>query len=638
MARRMLSGNVSAFIISLAVLLCAMITASYIERDFGRVKISQVRIPIRTNDGIDTYVPGKLYVPKTADASHPVPAVLALHGYQNDKDTSSAFALELARRGIVALAIDEFGHGENPLGLRHRGYDISKGGPARFKLFMSFSRLNSDGVEGIIDSSMGASASFRWLKNLDYVLDDKVGVTGHSMGTWSSVTVAKENPEHAAIVLQCGQPYGPVYGKDGSVELKNFLMLQARYDEFDYFRDYRLTTEKLNETELRFRTFAGQDGPIKWNTTYGSFADGSARRMEMINNVHRGVTHSPHAVAAAMDWFTEALNVKPSISPDNQVFLIREILAGLALLAGVLSLLPLGSLLMATPFFASVAQPMPERYVMPRESWRKNTAISIALSAVLYPFMAQLGHGLFPYPDGLFKTLMAGGLILWLDTLTLIAFFMFRSWYRKGEGKRLGVTMYDMGISFEREKTVLDWTIIGRTVLLALIMFGFLLVIVSTSYSLFNTDLRFIWPFLRPFTPVRFGQFLIYLPFFLAFFLFNGGVKLFGQMRIPEASTQARTQWLWWAKSVLVMLGGLLAVALFEYVPFLLGFGTGFALTGLSLFDGPFMSALVLIFPQFFVLFFAAVYFFRKTGRVYLGSLIVSIIVTWITCGGAAYF
>jgi hypothetical protein len=86
------------------------------------------------------------------------------------------------------------------------------------------------------------------------------------------------------------------------------------------------------------------------------------------------------------------------------------------------------------------------------------------------------------------------------------------------------------------------------------------------------------------------------------------------------------------------MLGGLLAVALFEYVPFLLGFGTGFALTGLSLFDGPFMSALVLIFPQFFVLFFAAVYFFRKTGRVYLGSLIVSIIVTWITCGGAAYF
>jgi dienelactone hydrolase len=598
MARRMLSGNVSAFIISLAVLLCAMITASYIERDFGRVKISQVRIPIRTNDGIDTYVPGKLYVPKTADASHPVPAVLALHGYQNDKDTSSAFALELARRGIVALAIDEFGHGENPLGLRHRGYDISKGGPARFKLFMSFSRLNSDGVEGIIDSSMGASASFRWLKNLDYVLDDKVGVTGHSMGTWSSVTVAKENPEHAAIVLQCGQPYGPVYGKDGSVELKNFLMLQARYDEFDYFRDYRLTTEKLNETELRFRTFAGQDGPIKWNTTYGSFADGSARRMEMINNVHRGVTHSPHAVAAAMDWFTEALNVKPSISPDNQVFLIREILAGLALLAGVLSLLPLGSLLMATPFFASVAQPMPERYVMPRESWRKNTAISIALSAVLYPFMAQLGHGLFPYPDGLFKTLMAGGLILWLDTLTLIAFFMFRSWYRKGEGKRLGVTMYDMGISFEREKTVLDWTIIGRTVLLALIMFGFLLVIVSTSYSLFNTDLRFIWPFLRPLHPCPLRP-VSHLPSLLPRLLplqrrgqalrsdaYSGGVHAGAD---PVALV---------GKSVLVMLGGLLAVALFEYVPFLLGFGTGFALTGLSLFDGPFMSALVLIFPQ----------------------------------------
>ncbi|NMA33282.1 MAG: hypothetical protein GX940_01850 [Clostridiaceae bacterium] len=50
------------------------------------------------------------------------------------------------------------------------------------------------------------------------------------------------------------------------------------------------------------------------------------------------------------------------------------------------------------------------------------------------------------------------------------------------------------------------------------------------------------------------------------------------------------------------------------------------------------MSALVLIFPQFFVLFFVATYFYRKTGKVYLGSLITAIIVSWITCGGAAFF
>ena len=88
--------------------------------------------------------------------------------------------------------------------MRNRGYDKSKSGPNRFKMFMSFSNLNFDNVEGLIDSSMGGTAAFRWLQSRDYVLADKVGITGHSMGTWSSYTVAAENPDHAAIVSSAG--------------------------------------------------------------------------------------------------------------------------------------------------------------------------------------------------------------------------------------------------------------------------------------------------------------------------------------------------------------------------------------------------------------------------------------------------
>lgn len=616
----------------------SIFVASLIESDFGRVSVQQIKIPITTNNGISTYIPAKLYIPDGVNSSNPAPAVLLMHGYQNDKDTSAAFALELARRRIVALSIDEFGHGESPIGMRNRGYDNSKSGPNRFKMFMSFSKLNYDNVDGLIDSSMGGTAAFRWLQSRDYVLADKVGITGHSMGTWSSYTVAAENPDHAAIVIQCGEVEGPVRDENGNVRFHNVLILQAQYDEFDYFRDYQLTTENLNKTELRYKVFSGQDAPVEWNKTYGSFADGTARRMELLRTLHRGVTHSRTGIATAMEWFTTALGVEPGIPPTDLVFMIRELLIGFALLAAVISLLPLCSLLLTTKFFAPVAQPLPDRYVAPKKSWHKTAIISILLSAVLYPFVTQLGHGLFPYPDGVFKTLMAGGLILWLDMLFIIALFMFRRWYKKGKGRELGVTMYDMGISFDRERTVIDRRIIGKTVLMAVIMFGLLYALTTIGYRCFNTDLRFIWPFLRPFTPERFLQFLLYLPFFLLFFLFNGGVRLFGQMRPKEYESPAKTQFVWWLKSIYVMLGGLVIVSLFEYVPFLLGYGTGWALVGLSLFDGPFMSALVLIFPQFFVLFFVAAYFYRKTGKVYLGSLITALIVSWITCGGAAYF
>ena len=627
-----------AFIVCIVLAVVSISVASLIESDFGRVSVEQIRIPITTNNGISAYIPAKLYIPDGVDSSNPAPAVLLMHGYQNDKDTSAAFAVELARRKIVALSIDEFGHGESPIGMRNRGYDKSKSGPNRFKMFMSFSNLNFDNVEGLIDSSMGGTAAFRWLQSRDYVQAGKVGVTGHSMGTWSAYTVAAENPDHAAIVIQCGEVEGPVIDDDGNVRFRNVLLLQAQYDEFDYFRDYQLITENLNETELRYKIFSGQDAPVEWNKTYGSFDDGTARRMELLGTLHRGVTHSSKGIAAAMEWFTTALGVEPDMPPTDLMFMKRELLMGFALLAALISLLPLCSLLLTTKFFAPLAQPLPDRYTAPKKSWHKTAIISILLSAVLYPFVTQLGHGLFPYPDGVFRTLMAGGLILWLDLLFIIAFFMFRRWYKKGEGKELGVTMYDMGISFDREKTVIDRKMIGKTVFMALIMFGYLYALTTIGYRYLNTDLRFIWPFLRPFTPGRFLQFLLYLPFFFLFFLFNGGVRLFGQMRQKEYGSPAKTQFVWWLKNIYVMLGGLVIVSLFEYVPFLLGYGTGWALVGLSLFDGPFMSALVLIFPQFFVLFFVATYFYRKTGKVYLGSLITAIIVSWITCGGSAYF
>ena len=57
-------GAVIAFIVCLSITFASVLLASYIESDFGRVDVSQVRIPIITNNGINTYVTAKLYIPK----------------------------------------------------------------------------------------------------------------------------------------------------------------------------------------------------------------------------------------------------------------------------------------------------------------------------------------------------------------------------------------------------------------------------------------------------------------------------------------------------------------------------------------------------------------------------------------------
>jgi len=168
-------------------------------------------------------------------------------------------------------------------------------------------------------------------------------------------------------------------------------------------------------------------------------------------------------------------------------------------------------------------------------------------------------------------------------------------------------------------------------------------VLVCISMGLFKVDFRFIWPLFRPFTPLRFGQFLLYLPFYAAFFTLNAGIRLYGQMRLPEISrngknSAALTQLAWWGYSVLVMLGGVFLIALIEYIPFFMGIGPGADLLFTSTFGGPFMSIMILLIPQFTIFFFFSTWFFRKSGTVWIGSFIVTILAAWVLCGGSAVF
>ena len=81
-----------------------------IETDFGKVDIETGVI---TTDLWD--ISYKLYIPETACFDNKAPAVLLLHGYQNDHETSASYGIELARRGVVAIAIDEYGHGDTSI-------------------------------------------------------------------------------------------------------------------------------------------------------------------------------------------------------------------------------------------------------------------------------------------------------------------------------------------------------------------------------------------------------------------------------------------------------------------------------------------------------------------------------------------
>ncbi len=645
---------VIVFAVCIAITFACAGLASYIQSSGGRVVITTGFFSPEHSDAAENLpvrMAYKLYTPQGADAAHPVPAVLAMHGYQNDKDTSAAFCIELARRGIAVLSVDLYGHGDTTPGMRGRGWGKYKitnlnkplSGPQRFLIMMTFSILDffrPSISEGVADSSMGGKSAWRFLRGLPFIDSSRMGVTGHSMGTWASWSVAADFPEHRAVVLQCGEPFPQEYYDSEHISFNNVLLLQARYDEFDNFRDYQRNVIGLEKTPLRYHDFMLQDAPVDWNKTYGSFADGSARRMELLQTNHRLVAYDGKALAAAVNWFTTALDVKTSLPDSSHVYMIREVLVLLSMLAALASMLPLFLILTRFSFFRVLAQPLAEKPKMLSAKSRRITVLtSILISGLTFPFLTQLGHGLLPLPEDIFRMTIGNGFITWLDFLMLVSLCMLIYWYKRGGGKRDGWTLSDLGLTGQSGpgSTAL------RAVIMAFILTGFVYTMVCISVSVFTVDFRFIWPFFRPFTPQRFGQFWLYLPFYAAFFTVNAGARLYGQLRLPEYALNNRrsgalTQLIWWAYSVLVMLGGVLLIVLIEYIPFFLGMGPGADLLFSSTFGGPFMSIMILLVPQFAIFFFLSTWLYRKSGTVYTGSFVLAILAVWVNSGGSSLF
>ena len=658
------------------LLICAFVAltiANGIQTDHGNIVVTEGVIDAYRGEGgaehlgMLTY---KLYTPRTATAENKSPGVLLLHGYQNDRETNAAYAIELARRGVVVLSLDEYGHGFSEPGLKERGYVNhtvkvnygeesvelgtykKAGGTVRYRLLMNFSNLSffndyyskdEDG-NAIYDSSCGGAAAYAVLATMDNVDSTRLGISGHSMGTWAGWSVAAAfagtEYEPRATVLQCGELFRDSVYDTGKIHFNNVLLLQAKWDEFSYFRDYkRVVDDDLLKSDLRCEFLGTTADQAAWDTTFGSFEDGTARRMELLYTNHRLTTHNARGLAVALDWFKAAFGPESmnDLASTDQTAVGKEWLVLFAMLVTLLAIVPLAELLLTIPFFAAIVQPLPPKAnIKPRGKWWKGAIITMLIAGLTYPFMTQLGHALLPLPEGIFRMTVGNGFIGWYSLLIIVMLVTSLTAWRKAKKTETFDGFYGMGLGAEKEPRKISWKLLGKSALLVLCLLGMVYAVVALAGCLYLLDLRFIWPFFKTFTWARLGQFCVYLPLFALFFLLNNS-KIMASMRTEATYEPGAKGFLgsWW-RNALMMVGGVLLIVLIEYIPFFLGIGPGADVLFGSTFGGPFMSLLILFVPQVLVFSLFCTYLYRRTGSVYPGALLVASLAAWIVTGGSA--
>lgn len=378
------------FALGWALILAGSFLAHLIQTS-GGTRIEDVRF---AGDGGMTES-ALLYVPPQATAQRPAPAVLVSHGYINTREMQSPFAIELARRGFVVLAMDMAGHGYS-------------GGAA----------LNP--------RDMGGPAALRYLQSLPFVDRANIGLEGHSMGGMPISAAAAAQPDgYRSIVFEGSTP-----GFLGAATPPAFHDLEVVFGQYDEFAPLMWGAPKgsaVAGTPKMAQAF-GVAGPVIVGRTYGSVADGSARRLLNPPVTHPWEHFSRAGVAGAVDWFQMTLKgAAHPLPPSDQIWLWKDIGTGVGFVGLIVLLMGTFELLLGLPAFAGLAQPMEPVAARRGGKWWLAFVLTAAVPALTYyPFM---NWGQLFIPMRLFPQYVQNQLLVWAllnGLITLILSFVLR--------------------------------------------------------------------------------------------------------------------------------------------------------------------------------------------------------------------
>jgi len=435
-----LAGSVLAFLVQTA----------------GGVDVRDVRFEASTG----TRMSALLYVPETATPETPAPAVLAIHGYINSRETQSGFAIELARRGYVVLALDQTGHGFSGGVARSEGY----GGPA--------------GLE--------------YLRSLPFVDPDQIGLEGHSMGGWAALTAAAAHPDDYRAVVLVGSSTGPGLAPEGTPTFpRNLGVIFSRYDEFSQLMWGVQNAAGVTFSDKLKAVFDTQ-GDVVPGQVYGSGRNGSARWLAMPNTTHPGDHISRAAIGYTVNWLNATLDGERELELTDQIWYWKELGTLIALVGGLVLVLGTLELLLSLPSYAPLVQPGVGVAERADARWWLMLAASSLVPAVGYFPLTGWGAALAANP--VLPQAVTNQILVWALAAGVLALPML--WKRRRAAE----------------------THVAHKLLLALGAVGCLYVAVALVGAVFTTDLRFWVVALKPMSPRHLPMFLAYLAPFTAFF------------------------------------------------------------------------------------------------------------------------
>lgn len=635
-------------IVCLAVIFLSSFIASGIQSDGWKVEVTDLRDAtnegtkevVTVTDGVTTVeteeiegkvVSGILFKPKAASAENPLPAVVLTHGYLNNREMQLQNAIELARRGFVVLTVDREGHGN----------------------------YENTGDTGAMMATSGLYDSVKYVYNLDYVDKDKIGISGHSMGGFTTAATLAQDVQLGLVSAGLMQAWSTFITAGADVDVG---FLKAYDDEFFFTTEENggtisrewLTTDQAKE-------FVGETGDSVVNkgiyvngqlveTEGGQEVDGAFRVIYEIDGVHPQNHCSVEGANAVVNFFYSAFgtpNGYEYIPETNQTWWVKEMFSLIGLIAFFALIFPMVSLLLRIPFFRSLAgkqtvsadgtlvwtdNALPE--AKPLKGIQKNLtywlgAIGIALFSgfTIQSICTEYGDKWFPntqlYPQDTTNWVAMWAVCVALFSVAVILFF----WFVNGAINKLRYKEQSSSYTenpFAAAKLQTGFTGLVKTFVLALVVVGLLLALLFLNWAIWKVDFR-IWTL-----AVKVFDLGVFLPTIVRYSVFFGIFFIISAIFNENYRAKNIPEWASILINVFFNIIGVLLVVAIQY-------GT-FTTTG-EMWQPDMALGYIVLFPMIPILAIATVISRRmsaKTGNIWLGAFINTMLFTLITCTNTA--
>lgn len=613
-------------ILSIVFMLGGAIIGNISHTAGGDIKLKDVSFV--TEDGAE--LRGILYIPESASEENQLPAVVASHGYNNTAELQAINAIELARRDMVVIAIDNYGHG--------------------------LSTFPDENINDGIADDLGTYSALQYLGTLPYVDTERVGMVGHSMGGSAiqngALRAYQNHEEDASIVVpKAVLPTAQAFVVDEevteSVLTEYPVNLGSVYGQYDEWAEGMWGVKKgseINTSPIATAVFGFETPDFNTYYSYGNNNEldqesamtasetGDLRVIYSPPVNHPAIHFSKTASGHITDFFDMTLlNGETEVAATDQVWLWKEIGTGIGLIGFFLFIPSLGLLLLSLPFFRTIVRKEPDPIsVINSGKDRLIYTIFFLLALLPTPFiyvwtigypidikaMGRTVPTVFPANDILPMPIM-NGLVLFNVLAAIVALLFFVVVYFT-IAKKQNLASGGLGIRLPLREIL-------KAFLLAVVVFASAYAFLALVHFVFLTDFRFYVLSVKTLTPEKFWMLIKYIPFFAVFFI-TSSLTLNLTTRVKGASE--------WKNIILILIascGSLVALSALDYIAL---YTTGIKMFETVPYPAGTTSALagVLLWGLLFILPVAAIYariFFRKTGSIWVGGFINSFVVTF---------